>query len=79
MVPLDTFAFTPDDLKVATSVQVGAAAVPPGVAEILATYLPVDTAEASIAQVTDCDMASTVGVLRPSNKITPSLTCAFAV
>ena len=79
MVALATLLLTPEALNVATSVQVGAAAVPPDVAEMLATYLPVDTTEASIAQVTDCAMASTVGTLRPPNKSSPSLACAFAV
>ena len=52
MVPFNTLALTPNDLNVATSVQVGTTVVPPGVADMLATYLSVDTIELVIAQVT---------------------------
>jgi len=48
-----TLELTPADLKVANNVQVGTADVPPGVAVMLATYLPELTALDGTWQVTD--------------------------
>ena len=80
-VAFRTLAFAPEALKVATNVQVDAGAVPPAVAEMLLTYLPTETAPVGIAQplVESLDIASAIGVFRPSSRTKASVACALAV